>query len=379
MAEAHEVEWIHLLSRQMDRLFLVAHAAEPLPANDKLAVATSGIAGAPDLILLHDISCLAPGGWAMGANVLHPRQFFHLRADHAPDIERMARVLAGRAVGLVLSGGAARAFAHIGALRALQAAGVPIDFVAGVSMGAIVAAGEAMGWSNEELDARIRKAFVESSPVDDIAVPLIALTRGRKVRARLAEHFGETHIADLWRPFFCVSSNLTTVVYQIHNSGLVREALTASASLPGLLPPMILGQDVLVDGAVMKNFPVDVMRRWHSGPIIGVDVSRGRSIEAKDVTGHAVNWKWLVSGAWRRGPPIVSLLMRAATVGADHDLAAARDAADLLILPEVDEIEIRDWKAYESAVAQGEIATNAALANLATPINRIRRRPSVVR
>ena len=201
------------------------------------------------------------------------------------DIDRLARVLTGQSVGLVLSGGAARAYAHIGAMRALKQRGVPIDFVGGVSMGAIIAAGLAMGWDDDELDRRIRKAFVETSPLDDIALPMIAMTHGDKVRERLTEHFGDRYIADLWLPFFCLSSNLTTGAYQLQDR-LVREALTASSSLPGILPPVISGNDVLVDGAVMKNFPADVMRSIQLGPIVGVDVGRGRSIEAKDVSGR---------------------------------------------------------------------------------------------
>lgn len=83
-------------------------------------------------------------------------------------------------------------------------------------------------------------------------------------------------------------------------------------------------------------------------------------------------WRWLISGAWRRGPPIVSLLMRAATVTTDRDVAAAREAADVLILPMVDGIEIRDWKAYEPAVAEGRRATLEALDKLAGPVTGLR-------
>ena len=132
----------------------------------------------------------------------------------------MARTITGMSVGLVLSGGGARAYAHVGAIRALREAGVPIDFVGGASMGAIVAAGVAMGWDDDEIDRRIRKAFVETSPVDDIAFPLLAMTSGEKVRARLREHFGDAQISDLWLPFFCVSSNLTSGAYQLHRRGL---------------------------------------------------------------------------------------------------------------------------------------------------------------
>ncbi|HRD28173.1 MAG TPA: patatin-like phospholipase family protein, partial [Caulobacter sp.] len=286
---------------------------------------------------------------------------------------RMARVLTGRSVGLVLSGGGARAYAHIGAIQALRERGVPIDFVGGASMGAIVAAGVAMGWDEAEMDRRIRDAFVDSSPLDDVAFPLIAMTHGEKVRGRLREHFGDSQIADLWLPFFCVSSNLTTGAYHLHRRGPLRHALRASIALPGVMPPAIDNNNVLVDGAVMKNFPSDVMRATQLGPIVGVDVTRGRSITADDVARPSSVWRWLLSGDWRKGPPIVALLMRAATVSTGRDLLAAREATDLLILPKVDGVDIRDWKAFEPAVDAGYRAAVAALDALERPVTEMRK------
>jgi len=253
----------------------------------------------------------------------------------------------------------------------------PIDFVCGVSMGAVIAAGLAMGWDDAEMERRIREAFVETSPLDDIALPLLAMTHGLKVNDRLAHHFGETHIPDLWLPFFCLSSNLTTGAYQMHRRGLLRKALRATISLPGVLPPATDHNNVLVDGAVMKNFPADVMRMSMVGPIVGVDVTGGRSITADDVARPSSVWRWLWSGQWRRGPPIVSVLMRAATVSTSRDLAAAREATDLLVLPDTAKVEIRDFSAIDPGVAEGYRAMKAALEALEQPVQTLRRRKSL--
>ena len=86
----------------------------------------------------------------------------------------MARLLTRRGVGLVLSGGGARGFAHLGVIRALREARVPIDFVGGASIGAIIAAGVAMGWSDEEMRLRYRRSFVDTNPVNDYTFPLVA-------------------------------------------------------------------------------------------------------------------------------------------------------------------------------------------------------------
>jgi NTE family protein len=372
-AEDEETSWKIVVGRQVDAVMRVGAGSGPPPA--EIAARLPPLAAPGDLVLLQDAQCSVPRGSAAWTTALSPRRLFQVRQSCQADIDRMARMITGRAVGLVLSGGAARAYAHIGAVRVLRQSGVPIDFIGGVSMGAIVGAGVAMGWDDDELDRRLRKAFVDSSPVDDIAIPLIAMTRGEKVRTRLAEHFGDRQICDLWLPFFCGTTNLTTGAYQIDRRGAVREVLRASLSLPGVLPPVTVGEDVLVDGAVLNNFPADVMRRFHDGPIVGVDVGRGRSIEARDVQIPRSLLHWFASGEWRNGPPIVSLLMRAATVTAARDTAAARQATDLLVLPNVDEIEIRDWRAYEPAVAEGARAMKAALAELDRPVSELRRRP----
>jgi NTE family protein len=375
VAEADEGAWRTLIGRQVDRLFRVGRGeSKPPAAAPSNGGETLQSQSFVDLILLQSPTCAAPRGSALWSAALSPARLFQAREGDQADIERLARVITGQAVGLVLSGGAARAFAHIGAIRVLHERKTPIDFIGGVSMGAVIGLGLAMGWTMEELEHRIRRAFVESSPLGDVAIPMIALTHGRRVRARLAEHFGDRQICDLWLPFFCVSTNLTTGGYQLHRHGLAREAVRASLSLPGVLPPVIDGDNVLVDGAVMNNFPADVMRTILPGPIIGVDVGRGRSIDAHDLVKPVTLWRWLFTGAWRHGPPIVSLLMRAATVSSGRDLAAARAATDVLILPMIDHIEIRDWRSYDPAVAAGELAAREALDDVQGAVTDLRRR-----
>jgi NTE family protein len=378
VAEATEGSWKSLVGRQGDRIFNVADGARPPLAGAAPAAAeTLQAQQLVDLILVQRSDCGAPSGSEAWLAAMNPARLFHMRLGNGADADRIARVITGQSVGLVLSGGAARAYAHIGAIRALHEDGVPIDFLGGVSMGAIIAAGLAMGWDDPEMEMRIRKAFVTTSPLDDVAFPIIAMTHGEKVRERLTEHFGDRCIADLWLPFFCVSANLTTGAYHLHRSGLVREALRASISLPGVLPPVTLDNNVLVDGAVVKNFPADIMRSIQLGPIVGIDVGRGRSIEADDVARPPSVLRWFLSGEWRRGPPIVSVLMRSATVRAGAELLLAHQAADVLVQPDVDAIEIRDWKAFDPAVEAGYVATREVLDKLSRPVIDLRRRASL--
>lgn len=374
-AESGEIAWKNIVGRQVDRLFRVGRGDRAPPATVDADVLQAPDAHRfVDLVLIQPPSRARPEGSEAWLDALQPARLFHLRRGRRADIQRLARTLAGLSVGLVLSGGGARAYAHIGAIRALRAAKAPIDFVGGSSMGAIIAAALAMGWDDEEIDWRIRKAFVDTSPVDDIAFPILALTQGEKVRQRLKEHFGDQQISDLWLPFFCVSSDLTAGNYLLHQRGSLRKALRASIAIPGLLPPATQGDHVLVDGAVMKNFPADIMRSMHLGPIVGVDVTVGRSITAQDVARPESVWRWIFSGQWRKGPPIVSLLLRAATVSTGRDLAANREASDVLVLPDVQAVEIRDWDNYDVAVEAGRVATEKALAGLNKPLIDLRRR-----
>ena len=374
-AEADETPWAEVCGRQVDRLILVGKGDKPPPPRPSdFAAEAMRQHRLMDLILLHAPEVKNPRGSEAWLNAATATRVFHVREGDAADMERIARGVMGRSVGLVLSGGAARAYAHVGAIRALREANTPIDFIGGTSMGAIIGAGVAMGWEDDEIAARIQKAFVDSSPVSDIAFPMIAMTRGDQVRDRLEEHFGDHYIPDLWRPFFCVSSNLTTAQHQVHRRGPLAHALQASSAIPGVLPPVVWGEDVLVDGALLSNFPTDVMKSWMRGPIVGVDVSRSRGLTKDEIQPPRSILKWIFSGEFMRGPPIVSVLMRAATLSTDRDNAAARENTEVLILPRVENIEIRNWKAFEPAVQAGYEAAAAALKAVAGPVTELRRR-----
>ena len=274
-------------------------------------------------------------------------------------IERLARIIAGKSVGLVLSGGGARAYAHIGAVRALREAGIPIDFVSGASMGAVVAACVAMGWSDAEIETRIRETFVQSNPLGDHVLPVVALTKGSRVEERLQKHFQDVLIEEMVVPFFCVSSNLVDGAPRIHRSGILRKALRASIALPGILPPVVDGNALLVDGAVTNNFPTDIMATMHRGLTIGIDVARRGVIDIEAFRDPPGFFGWLAENGMGAAPPIISLLMRTAT--ARHERTLKVHPADIMIAPQVQGVELRDWSEYDRAVEAGYEAAKAAI------------------
>lgn len=353
LGDATETRWTQLSLRQADRVFLVARAGEALPAHGQTRESNKRLKRQlPELLLLKGAN--APGISAIPGALSGPYGLHHyVRENDAGDVARFARMLAGRAVGLVLAGGGARGFAHIGVIKALRAAGVPFDIIGGASMGAIVAAGVAMGWDHQELSRRMRRAFVQSSPLSDFTLPLVAVLRGKKVSKQLQENFGDTRIEDLHRTYFCVSSNLTLGRENIHNEGVLWQALRATVAIPGLLPPVIQEKHMLVDGGLMNNFPVDVMATYGQGPVIGVDVAGNENLVVEAENFSEQPWLTLFRQQRRGAPSIVSILMRSGTVGNETQRRQAREQADILFDPPMPGIGLRSWNSFDQAVEAG--------------------------
>jgi NTE family protein len=275
---------------------------------------------------------------------------------HGPaDIARVARLLTGRSVGLVLSGGGARGFAHIGVLRALREANIPVDSIGATSIGAIIGAGWAAGWDYEEMVERIRRTFVSSNPLSDYTLPIISLVAGRKVSRLLRQEFGETDIEDLRLPFYCVSANLTNGQLAVHRRGKVWLWLRASIAIPGVLPPVCTEKQAYVDGATLNNLPVDVMREGFRGPIIAVDAGGERGFSSElDMTELPPIWK--IRSLLRHMRPsanIMRILLRAGMLNSAATSIAQRELADLLLRPPLEGVDLLDWRAFDRAIDIG--------------------------
>jgi len=350
-----ENAWTQLCLRQADRVFVVARAGRPIPAHLRSTETDLRLKRQlPELLLLksgNGAGLSATPGAADGPYSKH----HYLRDGDARDLSRLARILTGRAVGVVLAGGGARGFAHIGVLKALSEAGVPFDILGGASMGAIVAAGIAKGWDIADLAHNMRRAFVQSNPLSDFTLPLVAVLRGKKVAKLLCDHFGDTRIEDLERAFFCVSSNLTLGRAHVHGDGLLWRALLATVAIPGLLPPVVHERNLLVDGGLMNNFPVDVMAAFAQGPVVGVDVAESDSLVAEAENFSEQPWLALLRQQLRGAPSIVSILMRSGTVGNETQRRQARDQADILFDPPMIGIGLRSWRSFDQAVEAGYV------------------------
>ena len=347
-AEPARPDWTELCLRQADRVVLVA------PAKSPVGMAAWPVGEAKewrqplDLVLLHDRDgdpTEAAEGWRKQLPV---DLIFHVRSRHAGDVARLARILNGTAIGLVLGCGGARGFAHLGIVRALHEARIPIDMIAGCSMGAIVGAGIALEWDEDEFKGRLRRAFVDSNPINDYTLPFFSLVRGDKVARRLAEHFGGIRIENMWRPYCCVSTNLTAGRLAVHRDGPLLDALRASVAIPGLLPPVMIEGEAHVDGGMMNGLPVDVMSS-RCGAVIAVDVaSDPLGTPFPSIGDKPSRWRFL-----RGVPPIVDLLVRAATVNSDALARTVRARATMLFQPPLATVNLLDWRAFDRAIDIG--------------------------
>jgi len=328
--------WSDLCARQADRTLLVATADSPPPAEPS-----------PDA----DLVVLGPSSGAALRTLLdavQPRAHHRLATTEPsdPGAGRLARRLVGRALGVVLSGGGARGFAHIGALAELEADGIEIDRYGGCSMGSFIAAMAAAGWSPGDIRDRCDEELVRRSPFNDYTLPRVALIRSRKAARMFDRLFGEMTIEELAKPLFTVSADLLSSRLVIHRRGSVTEAVGASMSIPGLVPPLSRSGRLLVDGGVLNNLPIDAMADSGEGPIVAVDVVRRLEVSAEDEPPL---------------PSIMETLSRATVLGSVERAERNRELALLVITPEAQDIPLRDFRALDRAVEAGRAAARAAL------------------
>ena len=163
----------------------------------------------------------------------------HLRRSNLNDYKRLARYLCDESVGLVLAGGGIKGMAHIGVVRAMEEFNIPIDYVGGTSMGAVIAGGVSFGWDSRHL-TEIAKELAASRPTTDYNyLPFISFIKGNQIEFFLRKHLGTRDIEDCQRDFYCISANLSKSTQVVHRRGSIFDAIRASFSLPGILPCLL--------------------------------------------------------------------------------------------------------------------------------------------
>lgn len=293
---------------------------------------------------------------------LAPKSVFAISADgrRRGDVARMARRLAGRSVGVVLSGGGARAFAHLGVLEVLLDAGMLVDRVGGVSMGAFIGGLLAAGHDSAAIDACCYEEWVRRNPINDYTVPRSSLIKGHKAQAMLDRVFGDIRLEELARPFYCASVDLRGNRLVIDRDGPMALAVGASISLPLIGPPMRREDSLLIDGSLLDNLPLAPMSSSGEGPVVAIDIKGGE--ERPRAHAYSPAGKRPAEQTHRkRLPSLPETMARIALLSSASTDEAARRHADLTFGVRVSGVGLLEFHQIDEARAAGRRAAIAAL------------------
>ena len=366
-ADLEPTTWNHRLIQYADRVLLVGDASASAA---RTSLETECLKKTPEsqqvLCLVHSDDARLPTGTKAWLSTRNVGRHFHLRQRKTEDIARLARYLADRSIGLVLGGGGARGFAHIGIIKAFRNIGIPIDMVGGSSMGAVIAAHAAMEFTYDETLERNRRAFVDERPFRKELLPLISFYKGKKLNEVTHEILYQDHcFEDLWLPAFATSCSLGTSELVVHEQGKIWEAIRASTALPGIVAPVSDGKLLHVDGGLMNNLPVDLMRERCKGPIVAVEVSDMTDLEATGLEAPSlfeyVKHRWLPGQSKHPFPSVLEILMRSLLLGSIQNVKRARQQADLLLSPPIEQFGLLEFEVIQEVA---EIGYNYAMKEL---------------
>ena len=365
--------WTRRALRQADRVVVVCSpnpdAAERSLISDIFSTIADAGSVARMLAVLHPASTDRPRRTAELIAPWRIDDVVHVRSGSSDDVARLARLASGHGYGLVLSGGGARGFAHLGAFRALLENRVPVDKIAGCSMGAVIASGIALGPRGEELVELVAR---QSHRLLDYTIPVVSLLKGGRITRNIEQTFEGRDIEDLWLPFYCVSTNLTKSRLEVHRRGNMALAVRASLAIPGVLPPVPYDGDLLVDGGVLNNLPFESMRDDSTiGTIVAVDVApdlgpRAHTDFGMSVSGVRALWDSITPGRSEL-PSATSVLLRSMMTGSVRNQRESMEAGslDLLVTMHLPGVGMLEFERTREVAESGYAASKDTVAEWA--------------
>ncbi|WP_108975770.1 patatin-like phospholipase family protein [Leptospira ryugenii] len=267
-------EWIERAIRQGDVFLFVkpAEAGKHCIRLENLYFSNQKIMRPSYLVLLQPNSDKVLPGTQKHLEDSKYERFFHVHLDRPDSLDRLTRGILGKSIGLALGGGGAKGFAHLGVWKSIEENKLPIDMVAGTSAGSIFAALFAMGLRMKEASEATKKIWVDKDLLNEYTIPVLSLTTGGKYTDAIRQFFGDIQIEDLWIPFQAIACDLSTGEKVILREGSLWKAVRASTSIPGIIPPFLEGEAILVDGGVLDNVPGLPILEAGAGVLIAVDV-----------------------------------------------------------------------------------------------------------
>jgi NTE family protein len=247
-------------------------------------------------------------------------------------------------VGLVLGGGGAKGYAHIGVLKFLEEQGICVDYVVGTSIGAVIGAMHCFGYSAVEIEQIAKSTNFKA--LFDLTLPKIGLIRGDKIEKYLRHIFEDKKFSDLQKPFFAVAVDINNFQEVIFDKGDLTKAVRASVSIPGIFHPVSNKKRILVDGGILNNLPIDVLQNKGVDKIIAVNLE-GNKIN-KEVYETAVAEKSDISIG------IVNILLNSYTMIISSQLKEIHRNQNVFVLhPELGKISFKDFHKSDDGINAG--------------------------
>ncbi|MDC8981943.1 DHA2 family efflux MFS transporter permease subunit [Mycobacterium marinum] len=352
-AGAQDADWRDFCLRVADRIVLVT--GDPDPGAAALPARAQGA----DLVLAGPTASREQRrSWE---ELITPRSVHAVHYRRVvQDLRPLAARLAGRSIGLVLGGGGARGFAHLGILEELEQAGVAIDRFAGTSMGAVIASLGASGLDAATADAYAYEYFIRNNPLRDYAVPIKGLVRGRRTLTLLEAAFGDRLVEELPKEFRCVSVDLIARQPVVHRRGRLVDVVGCSLRLPGIYPPQVYQGRLHVDGGVLDNLPVSTLAT-SDGPLIAVSLASG------EVPGAP-----LQPDGPPRVPGIGDTLIRTMTIGSQRGADVALGLAQVVIRPDTSAVGLLEFHQIDAAREAGRAAARESMPQIMALLNQRR-------
>ena len=230
------------------------------------------------LVLNHSEDTVVPSNTKKIINDRNGIRTFHIKNNNENDIKRIVRFLTKQTIGLTLGGGGAKGFSHFGVYKAMNELNIPLDIIGGTSAGSIVASQIALGHSFEEIIEKNKKVNALRM-FKEYGLPYISLIKSNKIEQAAKISAEDRDIEDLWIPFFAPATDLTNSKLIVFNKGPLWEAIRSSGALPGIVLPHFMNENIIVDGGLMNNLPVDIMRNNYGGKIICSSCSLDKSMK----------------------------------------------------------------------------------------------------
>uniref|UniRef100_A0A8C1VS24 lysophospholipase n=1 Tax=Cyprinus carpio TaxID=7962 RepID=A0A8C1VS24_CYPCA len=370
--------WTQRCIRQADCILIVGLGdQEPALGELEQMLENTAVRALKQLVLLHredgpgpsrTVEWLNMRSWCSGhLHLKCPRRVFSRRspsklrevyekvfektADRHSDFSRLTRVLTGNSIALVLGGGGARGCSHVGVIKAMEEAGIPIDIVGGTSIGSFIGA----LYAEERSAVRVKQRAREWSKamnsvfktVLDLTYPITSMFSGSAFNTSISKVFEDKQIEDLWLPYFNVTTDITASAMRVHKDGSLWRYVRASMTLSGYLPPLCDPKDgnLLMDGGYINNLPADIARNMGTKTVIAIDVGSQDETDLCNYGDSLSGW-WLL---WKRINPW----------------------AEKVKVPDMAEIQSR--LAYVSCVRQLEVVKKSAYCEyIRPPIDRFK-------